>query len=107
MEKEERSMKGWCQVRRKNSQEEKEVAAMTRGWEEFKSAFPYLAHTWRYGWPESEETRQEFRKDMERRRWKLERKEESQKLCGGKGREKEVEKWLQKGESGASRGGDK
>ena len=39
MEKEERSMKGWCQVRRKISQEEKEAAAMTRGWEEFKSDF--------------------------------------------------------------------
>ena len=39
---EERSMKGWCQVRRKNSQEEKEVATMTRGWEELKSDFPYL-----------------------------------------------------------------
>ena len=95
MEKEERSMKGWSQVRRKNSQEEKEVAAMTRGWEEFKSAFPYLAHTWSSGWAESEETRQEFREDMERRRWKLERMEESTRVCMGK--EKEVKKWLREG----------
>ena len=36
LEEEEISMKGWCQVRRKNSQEEKEVATMTRGWEELK-----------------------------------------------------------------------
>ena len=49
MEPEERSMKGWCQVRRKNSQEEKEAAAETRGWEEFKSSYPYLAHYWRRG----------------------------------------------------------
>ena len=77
LEEEERSMKGWCQVRRKNSQEEKEVAAMTRGWEEFKSAFPYLAHTWRYAWSESEATRQELREDMVRRRGKLERQEEN------------------------------
>ena len=77
LEEEERSMKGWCQVRRKNSQEEKEVATMTRGWEEFKSAFPYLAHTWRYAWSESEATRQELREDMEKRRWKLERREKN------------------------------
>ena len=61
LEEEERSMKGWCQVRRKNSQEEKEVATMTRGWEEFKSDFPHLAHTWRYLWIEGEAKRQEYR----------------------------------------------
>ena len=98
MEKEERSMKGWSQVRRKNSQEEKEVAAMTRGWEEFKSAFPYLAHTWRYAWSESEATRQELREDMVRRRGKLEREEEStRKWMSGGPRELEVEKWLREG----------
>ena len=31
LEEEERSMKGWCQVRNKISQEEKEAAAETRG----------------------------------------------------------------------------
>ena len=98
MEKEERSMKGWSQVRRKNSQEEKEVAAMTRGWEELKSAFPYLAHTWRYAWSESEATRQELREDMERRRGKLERQEENARgWCSGGARELEVKKWLREG----------
>ena len=51
LEEEERSMKGWCQVRRKSGQEEKDVAAKTRGWEEFckmQNGFPYLAHYWRY-----------------------------------------------------------
>ena len=40
MEPEERSMKGWSQVWRKISQEEKKAAAETRGWEEFKSSYP-------------------------------------------------------------------
>ena len=45
MEPEERSMKGWSQV----SQEEKDAAADTRGWEAFKISYPYLAHYWRRG----------------------------------------------------------
>ena len=49
MEPEERSMKGWSQVRRKISQEEKDAAADTRGWEAFKSSYPFLAHYWRQG----------------------------------------------------------
>ena len=49
MEPEERSMKGWSQVRRKVSQEEKDAAADTRGWEAFKISYPYLAHYWRRG----------------------------------------------------------
>ena len=97
MEKEERSMKGWSQVRRKNSQEEKEVAAMTRGWEEFKSAFPYLAHTWRYAWSECEATRQELRGDMERRWGKLVGQEEWLVNRGKGAKKNEVEKWLQEG----------
>ena len=47
----ERPMKGWCQVRRKRGQVEKEVAAETRGWEEFyefAKSYPHLAHCWRY-----------------------------------------------------------
>ena len=42
-------MKGWCQVRRKSGQEEKAAETETRGWEEFKIKFPYLAHYWRCG----------------------------------------------------------
>ena len=58
MEPEERSMKGWSQVRRKISQEEKDAAADTRGWEAFKSSYPFLAHYWRRGeWREQVETR--------------------------------------------------
>ena len=83
----------------KNSQEEKKVATMTRGWEEFKSVFLYLAHTWRYAWSESEAKRQELRGDMERRRGKLERQEKELVSRGErqKARKKEVEKWVQEG----------
>ena len=44
---EERSMKGWCHVRKKSGQEEKGVATVARGWEEFqqfKQKYPYVAH---------------------------------------------------------------
>ena len=44
-------MKGWSQVRRKRGQVEKEVAAETRGWEEFyefAKKYPHLSHDWRY-----------------------------------------------------------
>ena len=47
----ERPMKGWSQVRRKHGQVEKEVAAETRGWEEFyefAKSYPHLAHCRRY-----------------------------------------------------------
>ena len=44
LEEEERSMKGWCQVWRKSGQEEKVAETETRGWEEFKGKYPYLAH---------------------------------------------------------------
>ena len=70
LEETERSMKGWCQVRRKRGQEEKDVAAETRGWEEFCKygvGFPYLAHYWRYErWREEmkkEWTKEELRKE--------------------------------------------
>ena len=73
LEEEERSMKGWCQVRRKRGQVEKDVAAETRGWEEFykvKDGFPYLAHYWRYErWCEEmkkEWTDEELRKEEHR-----------------------------------------
>ena len=49
LEEEERSMKGWCQVRRKGGQEEKEVATETRGREEFykfMKSYPHLAYYW-------------------------------------------------------------
>ena len=36
LEEEEESMMGWCQGRRKGGQVEKDVAAVSRGWEEYK-----------------------------------------------------------------------
>ena len=46
LEEEERSMMGWCQVRRKSGQEVKDVSTETRGWEEFYNwiGYLYLAH---------------------------------------------------------------
>ena len=87
MEPEERSMKGWCHVRRKNSQEEKEAAAETRGWEEFKNCYPYMAHYWRRG---------EWRGKVEE--WSVEQLKEMEvgrrKRCTNKSK---VEEWLREG----------
>ena len=91
LEEEERSMKGWCQVRRKLGQEEKAAAAETRGWEEFKGKYPYLAHYWRRG--EWREVVTEW--SVER----LERREATRKVDAERGMptKSEVEKWLRKG----------
>ena len=51
LEAEEASMMVWSQVR-KRGQVEKNVSAMARGWEEFRSKFPYLGHCWRRKWSE-------------------------------------------------------
>ena len=66
-------MKEWCQVQRKSCQEEKDVAAETRGWEEFfklRGGFPYLAHYWRYErWSKEMKkkwTEEELRKEQTR-----------------------------------------
>ena len=87
MEPEERSMKGWSQVRRKVSQEEKDAAADTRGWEAFKSSYPYLAHYWRRGeWRGAEEQYSvEELREIERGK---------KKCCQNKS---EVETWLRGG----------
>ena len=99
LEVEERSMKGWCQMRIKRGQEEKDVAAETRGWEEFckmRSGFPYLAHYWRYErW--REEMKREWTEDelrLEQRRVKGERRKEY-KSWVAYGRE--VVKWVDGG----------
>ena len=93
MEPEERSMKGWCHVRRKNSQEEKEAAAETRGWEEFKNCYPYMAHYWRRG-----EWREEVKESSVE---SLERQEAGRKMDssrkGAVPSKSEVEKWLCEG----------
>ena len=54
LEAEEASMKVWSQVR-KRGQVEKNVSAEARGWEEFRSKFPYLGHCWRQGWSKMRE----------------------------------------------------
>ena len=91
LEEEERSMKGWCQVRRKIGQEEKAAAAETRGWEEFKGKYPYLAHYWRRGkW---REVVKEW--SMERlERMEAARKVDTERVMAIKS---EVEKWLREG----------
>ena len=95
MEPEERSMKGWSQVRRKVSQEEKDAAADTRGWEAFKISYPYLAHTWRRGeWREQVEKKsveqlREMEGEIEKGAWIIPKI--------GMLRGKEVETWLREG----------
>ena len=85
-EEEERSMKGWCQVRRKTGQEEKGVATVTRGWEEFKNKFPYLAHTWRL-----KLSSRSFKAEMKLSDEELERKDRERERWANK---HEVKKWL-------------
>ena len=95
MEPEERSMKGWSQVWRKISQEEKDAAADTRGWEAFKSSYPYLAHDWRRGeWREQVETKSvEQLREMEWGRWRDSFVVEED----GMPNKRKVEKWLREG----------
>ena len=85
-EEEERSLKGWCQVRRKTDQEEKGVATVTRGWEEFKNKFPYLAHTWRL-----KLSSKSFKAEMKLSDEELERKDRERERWANK---HEVKKWL-------------
>ena len=79
LEEEERSMKGWCQVRRKSGQEEKEVSTETRGREEFYKFcedYPYLAHYWRYErWSKEKERTVEEWQQLHREAKKEGRKE--------------------------------
>ena len=57
LEAEEASMMVWSRVR-KRGQVEKNVSAVARGWEEFRSKFPYLGHDWRRKWSEWREVKQ-------------------------------------------------
>ena len=56
LEVEEASMMVWSRVR-KRGQVEKNVSAVARGWEEFRSKFPYLGHHWRREWSERREVK--------------------------------------------------
>ena len=94
LEAEEASMMVWSRVR-KRGQVEKNVSAVARGWEEFRSKFPYLGHHWRREWSE--------RSDVQR--WlagggegSLEWKEEETKARKSKTTERYlVEAWLRGG----------
>ena len=111
LEETERSMKGWCQVRRKRGQEEKDVAAETRGWEEFFKfikSFPYLAHYWRYErWSkevkEREWTEEELSEEQKKMRWSKEWKKQYGSFTAYN---KEVKKWVARGGDGGLEGGD-
>ena len=100
LEEEERSMKGWCQVRRKSGQEEKEVSTETRGREEFYKfarSYPYLAHYWRYErW--SEERKVKERTVEEWKKLQMEVKKEGRKeFDSWTAYWKEVLKWWDRG----------
>ena len=67
LEEEERSMTGWCSVRRKGGQVEKVVSAVSRGWEEYKCCFPHRAYAQRLCWSRRrvQEMVKEWRKGKE------------------------------------------
>ena len=93
LEAEEASMMVWSRVR-KRGQVEKNVSAVARGWEEFRSKFPYLGHDWRRKWSERSEVKQwlaggdESLVEDEEGRWK--KRASAAKI-------REVEEWLRGG----------
>ena len=95
LEVEEVSMTGWCQVRRKKGQVEKDVAAVSRGWEEYKNKFPHLAFEQRREWSEREVVKKWLAGGDE---MELERKEKMMKpMFSGVPYRREVAKWLRGG----------
>ena len=102
-------MKGWSQVWRKRGQVEKDVAAETRGWEEFyefAKSYPHLAHCWRYERWSREVKRGKMIKDEKELKYQnksMEWRGEQEK--GRYAHKAEVERWLTKVEGG-QRGGD-
>ena len=104
----ERPMKGWSQVRRKRGQVEKEVAAETRGWEEFyefAKSYPHLAHDWRYERWCREVKRGRLIKDVKELMYQNQKtREEGEEEMGRPYRTK-VEMWLRRVGEGP-RGGD-
>ena len=91
LEVEEVSMTGWCQVRRKGGQVEKDVAAVSRGWAEYKNKFPHLAFEQRHKWSEREVVKEWLAGGDEK---ELERLERWYKPKRKGARNEEVEKWL-------------
>ena len=101
LEVEEESMTGWCQVRRKGGQVEKDVSAVSRGWEEYKKKFPHLAHVQRQLWSEDE-----WRSMKEGREWleggdelSMKEREKSLRLKATDAQKRKVETWLRGGGS--------
>ena len=90
-------MKGWCQVRRKSGQEEKEVSTETRGREEFYKFcedYPYLANYWSYKcWSKEKERTVEEWKELQMEVKKEGRKE----FDSWTAYWKEVQKWVARG----------
>merc|ERR1711888_449070 len=90
LEEEEVSMTEWCQVRRKQGQVEKDVAAGSRGWEEYKSKFPHLAFTQRYKWSKREVVKEWLAGGDESEMETMERQLKRM----GEPKNEQVEKWL-------------
>ena len=100
LEEEERSMKGWCQVRRKSGQEVKDVSTKTRGWEEFydlRNGFPYLAHYWRYERWSKEVKKKEWTEEELRDMQSSVRKEKRKEYESWRAYSDEVVKWVHGG----------
>ena len=101
-------MKGWSQVRRKRGQVEKEVAAETRGWEEFyefAKSYPHLAHCWRYErWSREVKRGKVINDEKELVYWNRIEKQRGEDEKGDAHRS-EVVRWLARIEGG-QRGGD-
>ena len=96
LEAEEASMMVWSRVR-KRGQVEKNVSAVARGWEEFRSLFPYLGHDWRRGWSERQEVKQLWLEGGEEEEKHLEFKEAMNKHRASAAKHEQVEKWLRGG----------
>ena len=95
LEAEEASMMVWTRVR-KRGQVEKNVSAVARGWEEFRSVFPYLGHHWRRGWSERWEVREWLRRE-EGAVKRLEISEKLKQSLASAAKKCEVEQWLRGG----------
>ena len=93
IEEEEASMMVWSRVR-KRGQVEKNVLAVARGWEEFRSKFPYLGHHWRREWSEQREVKKWLAGGGE---GGLEWKEEMNQHRASAAKHEQVEKWLRGG----------
>ena len=84
----------WSRVR-KRGQVETNVSAVARGWEEFRSKFPYLGHDWRRKWSEQREVTKWLAGGGEE--WLVQREEKKKMMKKKTAEWREVEKWLRGG----------